>query len=1016
MGASAPDRAADGSDRARRPGNIDRADLARAGFVEPAASLAYVEARTGTSTEAAVRLDRDLAVLSGCADPDGALRAVVRLAEQHPSAVAQVSGAPGWPQLLRLLGVSTGAEDFFARNPGELAEFCGHAGQGVPSAAEVGRIVAGAGATGAGESDVDVDGLRRRGRRALLRIASADVEAPDPVAAFPPVGRALADLADAELRAALVMARRRLRPNGAVPAGDGATAAGVVADHPAADRPDVPLAIIAMGKAGARELNYVSDLDILFVTDAEPGDAVTVARATRLAREVLQVLDSYSAEPPLWPVDTALRPEGAQGVLVRTLASYDAYYRRWAQNWEFQALLKARFAAGDARLGAAFTDLAARVVWPASRRTDFILDAQQMRRRVVDHIPVADRERNVKLSTGGLRDVEFSAQLLQLVHGRTDARLRVRGTLEALRELSRHGYIGRVEAAALDRDYCRLRVLEHRVQLRRLRRTHILPTDPAEARVLARAAGLGTEPGLIEDEWRRIRAEVARLQTAIFYRPLLVAVARLDDDAAVLQPEQAEDRLRALGFVDPSGALGHIRALTDGVSRRAEIQRHLLPVLLQLLADGADPDYGLLAFRRLSDELGETYWYLRMLRDVPTAAAALCRVLSGSRYVGDTLGGQPEAAAWFGAAADLEPRPRAPLEREMAAIIARHRGEDGARLILDRLHAVRRRELLRLAIGGVLNRVDIMSVSQGVSVVHAALLESLLAWIDPVGRYQVRFGVVGVGRFGGGEQGFGSDLDLIFVCEDAGAGERTAAQAREVATRLREALVDFRLPIELDLDLRPEGRSGPLVRTLDATRAYYERWAEPWEAQALLRACPIAGDQGLLRRYFEVIDRFRYPEGLDEASIRQIRVLKARVEAERLERGVDPALHLKLGRGSLSDVEWVVQLIQLRHAHDHPGLRVVGTMAALAEAQRLGYLGELEAARLRDAWTLASRVRSGYKLFTGKSSDVLPTGGPALEGTARLLGYERGRSQDLVNAYLAATRRARHVFEARFLH
>ncbi|MFT8637232.1 MAG: bifunctional [glutamine synthetase] adenylyltransferase/[glutamine synthetase]-adenylyl-L-tyrosine phosphorylase [Pseudoclavibacter sp.] len=985
-------------------------------------------ARAGTPAEAAVRLDRDLAVLSGCADPDGALRAVLRLAEQHPAAVARVSGASGWPQLLRLLGVSAGSEDFFARNPGELAEFCGHAGHGVPSAAEVGRVVAGAAAAGAGESDGDadgtdgpdgdVDGLRRHGRRALLRIASADLEAPDPVAAFPAVGRALADLADAELRAALRMARRRLRPHGAAPAGDGAAADGVGADHPApeADHPDVPLAIIAMGKAGARELNYVSDLDILFVTDAEPGDAVTVARATRLAREVLQVLDSYSAEPPLWPVDTALRPEGAQGVLVRTLASYDAYYRRWAQNWEFQALLKARFAAGDARLGAAFTDLAARVVWPASRRADFILDAQQMRRRVVEHIPAADRERNVKLSAGGLRDVEFSAQLLQLVHGRTDARLRVRGTLEALRELSRHGYIGRVEAATLDRDYRRLRVLEHRVQLRRLRRTHILPADPAEARVLARAAGLGIEPGLIEDEWRRIRAEVARLQTAIFYRPLLVAVARLDDEAAVLQPEQAEDRLRALGFVDPSGALGHIRALTDGVSRRAEIQRHLLPVLLQLLADGADPDYGLLAFRRLSDELGEAYWYLRMLRDVPTAAAALCRVLSGSRYVGDTLGGQPEAAAWFGAAADLEPRPRAPLEREMAAIIARHRGEDGETLILDRLHAVRRRELLRLAIGGVLNRVDIMSVSQGVSVVHAALLESLLTWIDPVGRYQVRFGVVGVGRFGGGEQGFGSDLDLIFVCEDAGAGEQTAARAREVATRLREALVDFRLPIELDLDLRPEGRSGPLVRTLDATRAYYERWAEPWEAQALLRACPIAGDRGLLRRYFDVIDGFRYPEGLDEAAIRQIRVLKARVESERLERGVDPALHLKLGRGSLSDVEWVVQLIQLRHAHDHPGLRVVGTMAALAEAQRLGYLSELEAGRLRDAWMLASRVRSGYMLFTGKSSDVLPTGGAALEGTARLLGYERGRSQDLVNAYLAATRRARHVFEARFLH
>ncbi len=300
-----------------------------------------------------------------------------------------------------------------------------------------------------------------------------------------------------------------------------------------------------------------------------------------------------SPEGTIWPVDAALRPEGKAGPLVRTLASHVAYYQRWAKTWEFQALLKARPVAGDLALGQAYVDAVAPMVWAAAERDDFVVDVQQMRRRVEQTLPAADSHRELKLGPGGLRDVEFAVQLLQLVHGRTDEALRSPNTLEALESLSTFGYVGRDDAAELDRAYRFLRTVEHRLQLHRLRRTHVMPEDPDELRRLARSVGLRTDPvAALDREWRQHAREVRRLHEKLFYRPLLSSVARLASDEARLTPEAARSRLEALGYEDPAGALRHLEALTAGVSRRAAIQRTLLPVLLGWFADAPDPDGG----------------------------------------------------------------------------------------------------------------------------------------------------------------------------------------------------------------------------------------------------------------------------------------------------------------------------------------------------------------------------------------------------------------------------------------
>ena len=410
--------------------------------------------------------------------------------------------------------------------------------------------------------------------------------------------------------------------------------------------------------------------------------------ATWLAAGLVRTCSQTTAEGALFPVDPNLRPEGRDGPLVRTLASHVAYYQRWAKTWEFQALLKARPVAGDRELGQAYLDALSPMVWQAAQRPHFVADVQAMRRRVIGNLAPGEAARQLKLGPGGLRDIEFAVQLLQLVHGRTDDSLRETGTLPALAALARGGYVGREDAASMAAAYRFLRTVEHLLQLRQLRRTHTLPEDPAALRLVGRAlrrartrsgAAAPAPPSRADPaaelmaQWRQHAREARRLHEKLFYRPLLDAVARLPADAVRLTREDARARLDALGYADPAGALRHIEALTSGVSRRAAIQRTLLPVMLEWFADAAQPDAGLLAFRQVSDALGDSPWYLRLLRDDTNVARRMARLLASSRYATDLLMRAPETVALLGSDEQLAPRPATALHAEATAVVSRAR-------------------------------------------------------------------------------------------------------------------------------------------------------------------------------------------------------------------------------------------------------------------------------------------------------------------------------------------------------
>jgi [glutamine synthetase] adenylyltransferase / [glutamine synthetase]-adenylyl-L-tyrosine phosphorylase len=985
------------------------ANLVRAGFQDGDAARDLL-AGLGPVADALV------ALLSRTADPDLGLTALVRLcdvAEDRDELLSTLESDEGTAmRLLSVLGMSEALGDHLVRHPGHWRELTDPTlGSTRPAAYAVrAGLLEAIGADAEASVPVSglphveaVDALRVEYRRMLLRLASRDLAhdvAVDDVAAE------LADLAGGTLDAALAIARAHVGPDAA----------------------RCRLAVVAMGKCGGHELNYVSDVDVIFVAEPaaaedEPGaDEQSALRVgTQLASTMMRVCSDQTAEGTIWQVDAALRPEGKAGPLVRTLASHRGYYERWAKTWEFQALLKARPVAGDLELGQQYAETVGPLVWQAAEREGFVEDVQAMRRRVLEHIPPHEAARQLKLGSGGLRDVEFAVQLMQLVHGRTDETVRSPTTLSALASLQAGGYVGREDGESLHDAYAFLRRFEHRIQLYQLRRTHVVPEDESSLRRLGRSLGFRRRPvAELEQAWSHHRVEARRLHEKLFYRPLLAAVARIPGDGARLTPEAAKERLAALGYADAVAALRHLEALTAGVSRTAAIQRTLLPVLLEWFADAPDPDAGLFGFRRISDALGSTSWYLKLLRDEGETAQRLAQVLATSRYATDLLEREPEGVKIL--SGSLRPLGREAIQSEMLANAARR--DDPAEAIRS-VRAIRRRELLRISAADLCVPFDVAEVGYALTDLTDATLEAALrvatgAVEEERGiRLPATMAIVAMGRYGGYEMGYGSDADVMFVHEPSAGADRqqVTTMVQAVANELRRLLA---LPatdpaLEVDADLRPEGKQGPLVRSLESFAAYYAKWSAVWEAQALLRAAPVAGDKDLQDRFTALIDPLRFPEhGLDADDLVEIRRIKARIDAERLPRGADPATHFKLGRGGLADVEWTIQVLQLQYAGAVPDLRTPKTVEALAAAVDHDLLDAGDAEALVAAWRLASRARNATVLVRGRPSDELPHDSRERAAVARILGYGPGETAAMVNDYQRTARRARTVVDRVF--
>jgi glutamate-ammonia-ligase adenylyltransferase len=824
-----------------------------------------------------------------------------------------------------LLGLSIAAADLLVAHPeevGALADVDRRTPEalGAELAADVRR-------------DGARDGLRRFRRRAMLRIAASDLGG----RAFEDVVAEISDVAEACLRAAWALTC------------------------------DPATAVVALGKLGGHELNYASDVDLLFVH----GDRVEHDTAERGAAAFIALLAEPTPEGIALRVDPALRPGGRAATLSRTVAGMRDYYATAAATWERQALIKARPVAGVAGLGEAFVDAVAPFVYPEELPPSTIDEVRRVKVRLEEYVRALGKSRTeVKRGHGGIRDVEFAVQLLQIVHGRRDERLRDPSTLGALRALAAEGYVAEPDARSLADAYRFLRTLEHRLQVVRDLQTHELPADRAARARIARSLGL-QDADALRREYERRTSLVRGLHERLFYRPLLEAFAGPASPRPGLDRASTEELLRGLGFRAPSSAFDVLSEVVAPRTRLGKVLANVWPVVAPAFALAADPDAALVRISRVARAIGDDEATADAVAADPTIARRLASSVAVSSFATDLLATDPSRVpALVGGGGDAD----AALVRIVAAYAARE--------------------------------LDPRATGDAISDVADRVVREAVARADP----DVPLAVVGLGKLGARELNFASDLDVVFVydADHPGAFEAATAAAERVLAEIRSA------GWEPDADLRPEGRAGPLARSFAAWLEYWERYADTWEFQSLLRARFVAGDEGIGARFCAFAADVAYPDVLTVDRVAEIRRMRDRIERERVRPPEAGRFHFKLGYGSLADVQFAVELSLMRHGGAHPEVRTTRTLEAIEALARERLIEDGVARELGEAFVFLSDVKNALEIDRRVHAEALPAAPEELTVVARRLGFEEYPVQTLLETYRRVTRRARRGMERVF--
>jgi glutamate-ammonia-ligase adenylyltransferase len=973
-------------------------------------------------------LPRLLAELVAAPDPDMALNNLERYAAAVDRAVLfrTLASHPGAAHLLaRVFGSSQFLADVLRRRPNTLAWLLEPRTMRVWLPEELADDLARSLAPFSGR-EARRNALRRFKYRQLLRIGARDLLGDADLSV---TTEDLAHLADACLAAAWRDAEADARARFGAPLD--------------AEGRETGLAVIGMGKLGGEELNYSSDIDLMFVYGADgettggtEGRLPNGEYFARVCRELVAAIETVTDEGYAFRVDLRLRPEGRMGPVAMSLDAFRAYHESRAELWERQALLKARVCAGDAGVGARFMDWALEVVYRPGRDERVIPAIRRMKREIDRQLgrrAAGAGAANVKLGRGGIREIEFLAQALQLLYGGDDPWLRERNSLKALFRLVERGYLAPDLGRRLSHALIHLRTVEHRLQILHEFQTHTLPENPVELGRLARRLGIPGPPRLAARRFlarhRAVTRDVHRAFSEFFS----------ESPKAPPRPLRLPSRmaLAATGFADPERALQNLTLIVEGrplapwaAALRGALER-LIPGLLDACWKSPDPDEALNQFERFLAAAGPRAGYVEMLAADPELLHGLVRLCAGGDLLTQLLVAQPDLLGSLADPAVLRGRRhRADFRATLAPVFAPGVPVAEQR---DRLRRLKQAQELAVVWRYLLGSTSIDGYSREMTALAEAALDA--AWLLAVGAQVERHGVprdgagrfvpavlVGVGKLGGRELTTGSDLDLFVTFGRADVPVADGLTDGPVPVdahtfysgaveRLASALGDITpagVAFAVDLRLRPGSKGSGFASGVDALERYYREHGDLWERQSLTRARLVLGDRALARRVRATLRRLVYGAPLPQGGLKEIRDVRRRMELE-LGRETPGRWHVKLGRGGLVDVEFLAQGLQLVHGAGHPAARRAGTVAALRGLARAGALDPATASALIEAYRFLRRVSTALRLLGARPSDTLELAGPMPARVGTALGF--ASREAFLAAYKECTERVRTTYD-----
>jgi glutamate-ammonia-ligase adenylyltransferase len=786
---------------------------------------------------------------------------------------------------------------------------------------------------------------------------------------------------------------------------------------------------LGLGKLGGEELNFSSDVDLIYVFATPPDDLalppdgargeprrlarwVPADYFTRLAQAFGKHVTAQTVDGFLFRVDLDLRPEGAQGTLVITESALETYYEAWADTWEKAAFMKARPVAGDAAVGWRAIRALAPMIYRSSMDYRAIESIRTLKSKVADFRGGQAAGFDVKIDPGGIRDVEFVAQALQLLHGARIPQIRDRSTLRALRHLSEVDLIEPDRADDLEAAYLFLRRVEHRLQMEDERQTHLLPSDDRERTHVARAVGFEGASALADfdatlDEHR-----------AVIVQPLDRSLSQ-DVDEHVLDL-----------FVQHTG-----RMLTNATAR--EMIERLSRRFAAAVDEAADRGLALNNLARFIEAVGPRRSYYELLLDRPELVPRLMRMFAVSKYLSNFVTAHPALIESLFDNPDVLLLDRAQLEADLAAVEAQLTGGDEGdeEGILNALRLFHHRQVVNVGLLDMAEKIDRIAAEAALTELAEVCIRRALrfAWDRasrrkqgvPEAALQGAYLVVAAGKLGSAELSYGSDLDVFFLYDVGEASGSAALEAQSWFVTLTQRLISALQTTttegacyEVDTRLRPSGNQGMLVSSMPALRRYHDADAALWERQALLRCRAVAGGDRLAEA-FDALRRDVLARPLPDSPMQEIHEIRMRMEAE-LARETRSKRNFKTGRGGLLDVETVAQALALVHGHAHPELFDVARVETQLERLRgLGLLSDEDHATLGAGWSFLQQLASRLRIVENRSISDLDSERGDLEGLAHRLGYasksrEGGARRALLSDYRRHTEAIRAVYDRVF--